>query len=263
MKTVPTLIMQKEKSDCPTQIWLSAKICLPDGQRGFAVGKLVEESDRTMSLVLSLDQSFLGSRQDQMLGTSRWNSILLSSTNNLASLPKGTAILLAPPKLFGAKFWIARIGEANKLTGNGLNNIENNSVTYNLLELKRLKNFLEARSAPRILFRTPVLLVDPRTYSVTQYHTHDISLNGLSIAIDASSPMEDFEVSENYLLQLQIHEGMTMPPLNYRCVHMREDILTGAKLIGFTLNDRKAKDPEVEYNLTLLTWSGSEEEESK
>jgi len=54
-----------------------------------------------------------------------------------------------------------------------------------------------------------------------------------------------------------------MPPLNYRCVHSREDILTGAKVIGFILEDRKSKDPEVEYNLTLLTWSDSIQEESE
>jgi hypothetical protein len=253
--------MQKEKSDCPTDVWLSAKICLPDGQRGFAVGKLVEEKDRTISLVLTLDQSFVGSRQDQSLGISKWNSLLLSSQDNLSNLVKGTAILLAPPRLFGAKFWIARVGEPIKMTGNNPNSAEFNTVTYSLLELKRLKNFLEARSAQRIIFRTPVLLVDPKTYTVTHFHTHDLSQNGLSIAIDPGTPPEvDFQVNENYLLQLQIHEGLSMPALNYRCVHMREDILTGAKLIGFALNDRKAKDPDVEYNLTLLTWADSPEQ---
>ncbi len=252
--------MQREKSDCPTEVWLSAKICLPDGQRGFAVGKLVEQKDRTIDLVLTLDQSFLANKAEQIPNVSKLNNLLLSSQQNLSALPKGTAILLAPPKLFGAKFWIARVGEPVGLTKNHNEDIISNSVTYNLLELKRLKNFLEARSAPRTVFRTPVLLVDPKTYTVTHFHTHDISHNGLSIALDAEADIDTiFEVNENYLLQLQIHEGFSMPPLNYRCIHMREDILTGARLIGFALNDRKAKDPDVEYNLTLLTWSDAPE----
>jgi PilZ domain len=253
--------MQKEKSDCPTEVWLSAKICLPDGKRGFAVGKLIEERDRTINLLLSLDQTLIGSKQEQILGVSKWNSFLLSSQENLANLPKGTAILLAPPRLFGAKFWIARIGEAIN-SGKDENNAT--SITYSLLELKRLKNFLEARTTPRIVFRTPVLLVDPKTYTVTQFYTHDISHNGLSLSIEPASNIEEnFELNENYLFQLQLHESLTMPALNYKCVHVREDILTGAKLIGFALNDRKAKDPDVEYNLTLLAWSDISEPEGK
>ena len=235
--------MQKEKSDCPTEIWLSAKICLPDGKRGFAVGKLIEENDRTINLLLSLYQSFIGSRQEQLLAVSKWNSLLVSSQENLAALPKGTAILLAPPRLFGVKFWIARIGESQALAQN-----ENTEITYKLLELKRLKNFLEARASQRVVFRTSVLLVDPKTYTVSQFYTQAEA---------------NFEVNENYLFQLQFHESFNMPALNYRCVHIREDILTGAKLIGFALNDRKAKDPDVEYNLTLLTWSDSPEHETE
>lgn len=242
--------MQKEKSDCPTEIWLSAKICLPDGKRGFAVGKLIEESDRTINLLLTLDQNLIG---NQVLGVSKWNSTLSTSQENLANLPKGTAILLAPPRLFGVKFWIARIGEPQSLRKD-----DSSQIIYKLLELKKLKNFLEARSSQRIIFRTSALLVDPKTYTVTQFYTHDISHNGLSLIVDQENEEENaFEVNENYLFQLQLHEGLNMPALNYRCVHIREDILTGTKLIGFALNDRKAKDPDVEYNLTLLTWSDS------
>lgn len=256
--------MQKEKkSDCPIEIWMNAKICLPEGDRGFAVAKLSEENDKSLSLTLTLDQSLLGSKDTESLDTIKWNSILLNSQDNLHKLPKGTAILLAPPKIFGVKFWIARVNEPIKATGNAKENIEKNSVSYSLYELKRLKNFLEARSCPRIAFRTPVLFVNPLTYTVTQFFTHDISQNGLSIALDASyTEKNPFINNENYLLQLKLHEGITMPALNYRCVHIREDILTGAKLIGFSLEDPKAKDPEVEYNLTLLTWNDSLENTS-
>ena len=121
---------------------------------------------------------------------------------------------------------------------------------------------MEARASQRVVFRTSVLLVDPKTYTVSQFYTHDISHNGLSLALDPEAEA-NFEVNENYLFQLQFHESFNMPALNYRCVHIREDILTGAKLIGFALNDRKAKDPDVEYNLTLLTWSDSPEHETE
>ncbi|MDJ0625379.1 MAG: PilZ domain-containing protein [Candidatus Caenarcaniphilales bacterium] len=254
--------MQKEKkSECPLDTWMNAKICLPEGNRGFAVGKIVQESDRSNSLVLSLDPSFLGDKSDLVEGAVKWNSSMLSSQSNLSSLPKGTAVLLAPPKIFGVKFWIVRIDQLNKVIGNSKENISQNAVSYSLHELKKLKNFLEARSSQRVAFRTPVLFVDPKNYTVTQYYTHDISQSGLSIAIDiGSSQEESFETGENYLLQLKLHEGITMPALNYKCIHKREDILTGAKLVGFQLNDRKAKDPDVEYNLTLLTWSDDKEE---
>jgi hypothetical protein len=252
--------MQKEKkTDCPVDLWMSAKICLPDGKRGFAVGKIVEEADRSMSLVLTLDQTFIG-HSETAKDINKWNSIVSSSHENLLNLPKGTAILLAPPKVFGAKFWIARVDEPNKLIG--FESKEENCVSYSLHELRQLKNFLEARSAQRVMFRTPVLLVDPATYTVTQFFTRDISQNGLSISIDAGVPLDvHFEAGKGYLMQLKIHEGMTMPAMNYKCVHVREDILTGAKIIGFSLDDHKAKDPEVEYNLTLLTWSDSSPEE--
>lgn len=252
--------MQKEKkSECPVDVWMSAKICLPDGKRGFAVAKVVEEADRSHSLLLTLDQSFLTGESDSAQDTTAFSAFLSTSLDNLANLPKGTAILLAPPKIFGVKFWIARIGNLNSVTGN--DEPEKNSVNYHLHELKRLKNFLEARSAQRVLFRTPVLLVDTKSYTVTQYFTRDISASGLSISLDPNSKEEnDFEVKQNYLLQLKLHEGMTMPALNYECVHKREDILTGAKIFGFALNDRKAKDPDVEYNLTFLTWSDPPDE---
>jgi hypothetical protein len=252
--------MQKEKkTDCPQNIWMSAKICLPDGKRGFAVGKIIEKPDQSLNLVLTLDQSFLGSSSDVGRDINKWNSVLLSSQENLLSLPRGTAILLAPPKIFGVRFWIARVGETMEVTAYG--KPEDNTIAYDLIELKRLKNFLEARSAPRVVFRTPILLVDTKTYKLTQFFTRDISQTGLSLAVDIASPDNiDFQVNDCYLLQLKIHEGMTMPPLNYRCIHIREDILTGAKIIGLILEDRKSKDPEVEYNLTLLTWSDSLDE---
>ncbi|MDX1920872.1 MAG: PilZ domain-containing protein [Candidatus Caenarcaniphilales bacterium] len=253
--------MQKEKkSECPIDVWMNAKVCLPDGDRGFAVARLTEEKDRSLSLTLTLDQSLLGNKDSQSLDTVKWNSILLNSQDNLHNLPKGTAILLAPPKIFGVKFWIARVNEPIKATGNAKENIEKNSVSYSLYELKRLKNFLEARTCPRIAFRTPVLYVEPQTFTVTQFFTHDVSQGGLSIAIDASYQEKiPFKNNENYLLQLKLHEGITMPALNYRCIHIREDVLTGAKLIGFSLEDHKANDPEVEYNLTLLTWADTPE----
>lgn len=257
--------MQKEKkSDCPVDTWMNAKICLPDGERGFAVGKIVQESDRSHSLVLTLDPSFLGEKSEMAEGVAKWNSAMLASQGNLSNLPKGTAVLLSPPNVFGVKFWIARINQMNKVIGNSKENIDQNAVSFSLHDLKKLKNFLEARSAQRVAFRTPVLYVDPQTYTVTQYHTHDVSKTGLSIAIDLGSNQdENFDIGESYLLQLKLHEGITMPALNYKCVHKREDILTSAKLVGFELNDRKAKDPEVEYNLTLLTWSDSMEDAAK
>jgi hypothetical protein len=251
--------MQKEKkSECPLDTWMNAKICLPEGERGFAICKVQEESNKSLSLSLSIDQSLIGSVEASELNSHKWNSIILNSQNNLHNLVKGTAILLAPPKTFGAKFWIARINEPIKVIGKSREKLHENTIVYSLQELKRLKNFLEARSAQRISFRTPVLLVEPTSFSVTQYFTHDISQTGLSITLDAGyEEKTPFKVNENYLFQLKLHEALTVPALNYRCVHIREDILTGAKIVGFALDDRKANDPEVEYNLTLLTWSDS------
>ena len=248
--------MQTEKSNCPTDIWLSTKICLPDGKRGFAIGKLVETEDRSLNLHLTLDQTLLGSSQEKLLGISKWNSILASFNENLGGLPKGTAILLSPPVLFGVKFWIARIGQ---IISSPLPNQESNfPIVYNLLELKKLHNFLEARSAQRVSFCTSAFLIDPKNYALTKYYTHDISAGGLSLSID-SDQENVFEINENYLLQIQLHESLNITALNYRCVHIREDILTGAKIVGLALNDRKAKDPEVEYNLTLLTWQDTKQ----
>ena len=257
--------MQKEKkSDCPVDVWLSAKICFPDGQRGFAIGKLIEEVDRSVSLILTLDQNLLsGAKEaeakDILGGLSALNSVFATPNKNLANLPRGSAVLLAPPRLFGVKFWIARLGEPTGLTGStGKKDTKEASITYELLELKKLKNFLEARSCPRVVFHTPILLINQKSYSATQFFSYDISQKGVSIALDKdSSPEANFEINENYLLQIQIHEGMKMPPLNYKCVHIREDIITGTKIVGFSLNDRKANDPDVEYNLTLLSWSDS------
>jgi len=256
--------MQKEKkSECPVDVWMSAKICLPDGKRGFAFGKVVQEIDGSLSLFLTLDQSFLPENNDLKRNSAKWTSLLTTSLSNLSNLPKGSAILLTPPQVFGAKFWIARVAGLSSMVGHG-KNPENNSVNYSLSELKRLKNFLESRSAARVSFRTSVLLVDTKHYTVTQYHTRDISSSGLSISIEPGSQIEDkFEVQENYLLQIRLHEGMLMPALNYKCIHKGEDILTGAKIIGFVLNDKKAKDPDVEYNLTLLTWTDPPEEKKE
>ncbi|HEY9886704.1 MAG TPA: PilZ domain-containing protein [Vampirovibrionales bacterium] len=248
--------MQKEKrSNCPVEVWMNAKICLPEGDRGFAIAKLVEDENNEQSLFLALDPSLISGQENYTLETEKLNSSLLSSQQNLLNLPKGTAILLAPPKIFGNKFWIARISETDKIIGSGHSKLEENIVSYSLYELKRLKNFLEARSDQRTVFRTEILEIEPNAYRVKHFYTYDVSKNGVSISLEQGSK-EYFEIGKEYLLQLRLHEGMDMPALNYRCVHIREDIISKSKIIGFELDDEKSSNPDVLYNLTLLSWNG-------
>ncbi|MDX1918299.1 MAG: PilZ domain-containing protein [Candidatus Caenarcaniphilales bacterium] len=253
--------MQKEtKLEYPVGIWLNAKICLPENRRGYALAKINRDVRNKFNLLLTLDKNLLTGGEDLPRDIAnhdleKWHYLISSAQENLLKLPSGTAILLAPPRRYGNKFWIARVSEPlNVNQGDDLSKVE--TVIYELSELKRLKNFLESRSDVRVTCRTPVWLVDPQTFLVTQYHTHDVSAGGLSLIIEPGS-LEDefFAIGEKYLLQLQIHEGLSLPPLNYICIHRREDIVTGAKLIGFQLVDPKGSDPEIEYNLTLLTWA--------
>ncbi len=236
--------MQREsKIDCPVDVWMSGKICLQDNRRGFAVVKLVDLQGQ-YGIYLTMDPAFICSKDEDLARLTKLSNMAHKNLNNL---PKGTAILLCPPRAYGSKFWIARVEKVSS------GDPSSNTVVYELSELKRLKNFLESRNAQRTVFRTAVFLVDEKTYGLTEFNSNDISASGISLVIepDRKNP---FVIGESYLLQTQIHEGLTLPALNYRCVHSREDILSGSKVMGFSLQDKKADDPEVSYNLTLLTW---------
>ncbi len=244
-----------KKIDCPLEVWLNAKICLPQKKRGLAIGKLSKENN-DYSLLLSCDRALLGDIPDQknnLLFSFNFKNHLQTAIDNLANLYTGTIIMLAPPKIYGEKFWIARI---NKLLKNSCPGSEN-TVIYSLLNISRLENFLESRASERVNFRTAVFLIDTENLVSKEYFTYDISTNGLSLIIEKDNPNQNcFEENKDYLLQIQLHESNNaLPPLRYTCIHIRNDVITNSRIIGFKIADPKAQDPKIKDNLGFLTWS--------
>jgi|GEM_PF-2633346 len=244
--------MQKQRIDCPFDVWLNAKICLKDRRRGFAVAKLIKSSEEgELNLLLSCDKNLLSNNPNALFSFDSDSQDFQEANDNLSQLPPGTVVMLSPARIFGYKFWVARLSKMLDTTVQ-----PDKSVLYDLHRIERLDNFMEARSEARVSFSTPVFLIDPESYTSIQHTTYDISPNGLGLIIEPQNHGQtNFKKGKDYYLQLKLPESSTLPPLKYKCIHSREDAITGAEIIGFRLIDPKADDPQIQHNLAFLTWS--------
>jgi hypothetical protein len=233
----------------PVGMWMNAKICLPNDDRGFAIGKLVVDEDAEMMLMLTMDESLVQTVQGEA-----WQEMHMNAIESLANIPSESTILLAPPQSMGKRFWTARVLERVGREDEG----DYGFFLYRLRQIRQLRNFLEGRQSNRVMFRTPVYLLEGPDGHKRSYFTRDISPRGLALVVEAGSQEDEFEIDNCYLLQLKIHESIDLPALNYRCMHKRDDLVTGSRIVGFSLEDSRAHDPQVEHTLTLLTWEDVE-----
>lgn len=252
-----------QKIDCPLEIWLNAKVCLPDKTRGLAIAKVLEHQGE-LHLILSSDKTTFAGNLSNISPSSRdfiISSFSRRSIKNLASLNFGTLIVLSPPKIFGNSFWLAYLGEICAYPFNG----DENLILYSLANIEKMQEFSEDRTCERVSFRTKVRVMNsPKNHSAnsvsSEYFSYDISKNGISLVLE--SEQCPFEEGNSYLLQLFLHEASgEMPPLLYKCTNTRRDIISGSLLAGFELDPSEREKPQVKENLSFLTWSLSDSEQ--
>lgn len=247
---------QNTNIQCPFDIWLSAKVCLPSYKRGLAFAKLTQNIvDNQYNLSLTCDRSLFEGfirRQSPMVSRSTMQHLLDQSMEHMSRLEAGTIITLLVPSPQGQTFWIARI---RKLITSHINDLDS-IVIYEIDKLERVVNFLESRADIRVCHSTPVKAIDANDFSrCADLYSYDISTGGISLVQNLQNADSlVFNIGHEYFLQVDIHEGNEMPPLLYKCVNMRQDVISGMIIVGFELIDSKASDPSIRDNFTFVTW---------
>ena len=257
---------KKASSKCPTQSWLNAKICLPEGKRGIVISQIIDSEKHGLLLQIGPDP-VLSSLLQSSLEKER-------AEEKLKNLPRGTFVLMASHKLLGNKFWVVKTDkfvEGISLAEEKADHVNqkkiNGVVTYTVREFKELKNFIEVRKEDRTTFSVPVRVLDQENNKNNKNNgngtlsrellTYDISQNGLSLFLNKDEAANfEFELRKEYLLELQLHESSEIGALRYLCVQKKEDHITNSYVYGFSLNQEDALNEKVQYNLSFLTWSG-------
>lgn len=242
---------QKTNINCPLDTWLNAKICLPQQQRGLALAKITRDySSGNYYALLSCDKSLLPQqmKQNQSLSNNILDGFYQNAIDNLSHLKPNTVLMFAPPASFGTKFWLAKVKKLVYSHVDALNNISQ----YIIEDLHEIDEFNEARRYPRIHARLEVQLFDSQNSEQIDFHTYNISQNGIAIINHSNYP---FEMDKDYLIQIAIREGHQLPSLLYRVRNIRRDVITNADIVGMELVDSKSSDPVVQENMNLLTWT--------